>query len=411
MKRSLLALLSTSLLLVACGNPTTPNVLPTGNPSVQPVDGLDITPRPKGIFTNAISKRVLALPASGNVGAGQNVNAPNAPTAAPSAAPMGMPAPMPVSEAAVGRGGSAPFAGDAGKMMMPCCYGEFNNYAIQYAEESTFAGATDATLLQAYNNTVKPLLAQWDAAARLVESRANFGNSDDGNVEYIYLPGEDANEPLKIRPDYFFRFASSPMKEILNVYVMKDRVLVHRMIWGEPNVDLSKVKLDSNEALTKARAALNNRSTDPGYPVYPGKEYQDPNLKVIYEVPSNATSQIYLNQNGEATRYFINFEFETEVPTWVYDTTSDQGGPKPVATPTEGATPSPTSSPAVAMMQPKQVTQKQMMFGSVEVDAVTGAIRQVNRPTYYFDPTPRPIQMPYPEAISARPMAAPGAAM
>jgi hypothetical protein len=149
MKRSLLALLSTSLLLVACGNPTTPNVLPTGNPSVQPVDGLDITPRPKGIFTNAISKRVLALPASGNAGAGQNVNAPNAPTAAPSAAPMGMPAPMPVSEAAVGRGGSAPFAGDAGKMMMPCCYGEFNNYAIQYAEESTFAGATDATLLQA----------------------------------------------------------------------------------------------------------------------------------------------------------------------------------------------------------------------------------------------------------------------
>lgn len=252
--------------------------------------------------------------------------------------------------------------------------GEFNQYQIQYAEESIHKAATGKSLLDVYNQDVKPLLSEWDSTARMVESRASVNGTDE---EWIYLPGKDG-EPVKLNPLYVFRFSSTPKKETLNVYVLKGEIRVHRMIWGEPSIDISKVKIDSDEALEIARKAFASKSSKPGYPVYP--EMQEPNMKIIYDIPGDLKWNLNLNQqDSKQIRYFLNFSYQKD----------GQGGmyPQPVPMPMPLDA---TMAKEAEAMAPAYV---EYYYGSIEIDAISGAIKSMNRPVFYY-PYPMPVATP-----------------
>ena len=338
------------LLLSACNGTLAGNQLPKPTPS-QPAA---VKPAATDtLFGNALNKRTLSLnlfgqgAAQGNTAQGSR----NATDSAASGPQKGVAAPTAPAAEASGGGtpGAAPMPGMASraglvadKMIAPWFGGEFNQYVLQYAEENDFAASKATTLLGAYSQTVKPLLGQWDADARLIESQAHFGSGKGNDEGLFYLPDERGN-PIQLKVNYLFRFASSSRKETLVFYLTDTETRVHRLVWGEPDVDLSRVKLDSNQAQATALKALTSRTSKPDYPVYP--EQSSPEMEIIYEIPAGAHWQISLNQNTGVSRYFASVNFERE------DSNQPEG--------------------------------KQMVYGSVEIDAESGKIYSLNRPVLY----------------------------
>ncbi|MGV3527041.1 MAG: hypothetical protein ACO1RX_22690 [Candidatus Sericytochromatia bacterium] len=280
---------------------------------------------------------------------------------APASAGFGI---LQMADIAIGRPAIAPMYYYGG--------GDFNQYMIQYAEENIYGAPKGDSLLEVYEQTIKPMLAEWDSNARLVESRAAINGTDE---EYLYLPGQ-SGEATKVKPEYVFRFASTPKKETLNVYVMKNEVRGHRMIWGEPNIEISRVKIDSDKALEIAEKAFADKDRRPGYPVYP--EQTDANMQVVYDLPDNLKWQLYLNQQSkDELRYYLSFSYEDQVA-------------QPNVNPACGG-------PNVRCASPYMGTQ--YLYGSVEIDAISGAIKNLNRPVIYtqldqgmIEPKPMPIE-------------------
>ncbi len=402
--RTLLPLsLALALSLSACSNGQINSILPkpSTSPSASPASG---TQTGKTVFSNALSKRLLPLNTAAQSGTAGGQQDASQPATAP-APQLGRPA---SAESSSANKIAAPTAGDvaagaSARMSMPWFGGgEFNQYVIQFAEENIFPANQASTLLKAYEQTVKPILAEWDSSARLVESRANLGL--DGNsafIEYISLPGADGNAE-QLQPDYVFRFASSNRKETLNVYLLKKETRVHRLVWGEPTIDLSKVKIDSSRAQEIATKAFTSRSSKPGYPVYPESLEQQPNLQIAYEVPANATWQIQLNQQGQdQNRYFVSVSFDLKMPA--------QPSPMPSAQVKDPALdPNGTRCVQVMPMYPEQ----SRVWGSVELDAASGEIKSLSRPTLYlpmYDAAMRcegPFPVEPPKPIEPKPMPA-----
>lgn len=330
-----------------------PSVSPTSNPTSIP----GALPGSPTLFGNAIQKRTLALDqfARSTSGTAQSSNAAEASTSGPQKASqtsMGAAAPQAIGAPAMApQPGIAPRAGMASDAKMAGPWyggGEFNNFVLQFAEESSFAASKAKTLLTAYSQTVKPLLSQWDASARLIESQANLGSGQNlNNPGLFYLPDEKGN-PVQLKVNYLFRFASTSRKETLVIYLTDTDTRVHRLVWGEANLDLSRIKLDSTQAQDIARKALTSRSKS-DYPVYPDQSY--PGQSVLYEIPANARWQVSLNQNNGVSRYFVSVSFE-----------------------------------------PANQKNQQTASGSVEIDALTGKIQSLNRPVLYneFDKGPYP---------------------
>lgn len=247
---------------------------------------------------------------------------------------------------------------------------DFNQYTIQYAEENIYPGA-QGTLLSVYESTVKGILNEWDASARLIESRAQLNAQDD---EYIHLPGH-AGEPQRIRPDFVFRFASTPRKETLNVYVMGNETRVHRMVWGEPQIQIERVQIDSDQAVSIAQQAFASRNDQPGYPVYPTLEdaQRDRNIEVVYDIPSELQWHVQLNQQSrDQLRYFLNFSYR--------DTPSVSRPEVMAASSDQANSPLATSTIDVA---PQEFFYQPHLYGSIEIDAITGEIKSLNRPMIY----------------------------
>lgn len=374
--RTLLPLsLALALSLSACSNGQINSILPkpSASPSASPASG---TQTGKSVFSNALSKRLLPLNTAAQSGTAGGQQDASQPATAP-APQLGRPT---TAESGSANKIAAPMAGDvatgaSARMSMPWFGGgEFNQYVIQFAEENIFPANQASTLLKAYEQTVKPILAEWDSSARLVESRANLGL--DGNsafIEYISLPGADGNAE-QLQPDYVFRFASSTRKETLNVYLLKKETRVHRLVWGEPTIDLSKVKIDSSRAQEIATKAFTSRSSKPGYPVYPESLEQQPNLQVAYEVPANASWQIQLNQQGQdQNRYFVSVSFDLKMPA--------QPSPMPSAQVKDPAL-DPNGTRCVQVMP--TYPEQSRVWGSVELDAASGEIKSLSRPTLYL---------------------------
>lgn len=267
---------------------------------------------------------------------------------------------------------------------------DFNQYSIQFAEENIYPAAQGNSLVEVFRQSVQPLLREWDSTARLIESRAIVNSLD---PEYIQLPGR-SGEPMKILPRYIYRLASTPLKQTLNVYVLEDEIRVHRMVWGENQIDISRVKIDSDQVMELARKAVANSAKDPGYPVYPSAaDLQNPSMKVIYKLPEKLVWQIHLNQQeGQQLRYFVSFFYGQ----------ADGGAiasPVPmvaVAEPALAKTQSEASS-SDAGTAPNQVTSVQARpipdpampwSGSLEIDAISGKIIALNRPVIYYPDVP-----------------------
>lgn len=366
-RRLLLSTLVSSLMLSACAT------LPAGNQMSTQL--LNAQTPIKPVLGSALLKRALLLqridgqvvPVAGVVMPSQGFNLLQISAGiAPSATMIASPG------VAVSRPAIAPMYYYGG--------GDFNQYTIQYAEESIHKAGTGTTLLQAYSQDVKPLLAEWDASARLIESRAQVNGSDD---EYIYLPGKEG-DPIKVQPLYVFRFASSPKKETLNIYILKNEIRVHRMVWGEPVIEIAKVKIDSDKAVEIARKAFANQDIKPTYPVYP--DGLDPNARVIKDIPSDVKWNLQLNQqNKTQLRYFLNFSFEQKVAGPQPPT------PDPMPVPmmldqasSTGQAMTPSSSPVLKPgTTAMPVYYQQQFYGSIEIDAITGEIKSMNRPVWY----------------------------
>lgn len=316
------------------------------------------------LFGNAKSKRSLSLDLFAGSGqaqtGGRDVSSENTAGAPGSVLPQrsapGASVPM-ASGGGMAMPVAPPTAGRAvaDSKMIGMAYGEFNQFVLQFAEENIFDASSAKTLLTAYNQTVKPLLNQWDASGRLIESQARLGTGSDQQDEF-YLPGPDG-KPQQLKVNYMYRFASTQRKETLVVYLTDSETRVHRMVWGEPNIDLSRVKLDSAGAKDLALKAFNSRSATGEYPVYPDQSW--PGMEIIYSVPNNARWQISLNQHSGANRYFVSVMIDQPAA-------SEQE--KPVA------------------------------YGSAEIDADSGKIVSLNRPVYYRpmrpEEAPRPANDP-----------------
>lgn len=242
---------------------------------------------------------------------------------------------------------------------------DFNSYSIQYAEENIYPAASANTLVAVYNQNVKPMLAEWDADARLLESRAQMNAEHE---EYIQLPGQD--EPLRVKPRFVYRLASNAKKETLNVYVLDKEIRVHRMVWGEQNIEIARVKIDSDEAVRIARAAFLSKSNPSGIPVYP--ESDNAEATIVYDLPADAQWSLNLNQQSQdSLRYFVNFNFKVKV---------DAPEPKPgEPVPVDDANTTKPSEPRPDIAYPTE----QYLYGSLELDAITGQIKSMNRPVMY----------------------------
>lgn len=397
MKLSTLISFSLVLALTACSSGQINSILPNPSATASPAAG---TQTGKTVFSNALSKRLLPLNTAAQSGtAGGQQDASSQPATAP-APQLGRPA---SAESSSANKIAAPMVGDiaAGapaRMIAPWFGGgEFNQYVIQFAEENIFPPNQASTLLKAYEQTVKPILAEWDSAARLVESRANLGL--DGNsdfVEYISLPGANG-QPEQLQPDYVFRFASSVRKETLNIYLLKKETRVHRLVWGEPHIDLNKVKIDSSRAQEIALKAFTSRSSNPGYPVYPESPEQQRNLQIAYEVPANATWQIQLNQQGQdQNRYFVSVSFDLKMPA--------QPSPVPsVSAKDPGVDPSGARCVQTMPAYPEQ----SRVWGSVELDAASGDIKSLSRPSLYLPVYDVPMRCDVPMPVEPQPMPEP----
>ncbi len=358
MKRLLLSL----TFLTACQGvnlPGGPSTQPSASPSVNNGEQTG-----KGLFANALSKRSLSVDLFGQTaesGAdGNNVtgSAPAAATVPTAGGAISAPKRAGQDASASGIPGSS-----AERLMMPGYgWGTFDQYVLQFAEESIFPLSKAQSLLTAYQQAAQPLMKEWDASARLSESQAFLGAS--ASPEHDFFLPDDNGKPAQIKLNYLFRWTSDKRKESLLVYLTDKETRVHRMVWGEPNLDLSKVSLDSDAAQRKAKAALESTASNPGYPVYPERAY--PNQQIITQIPSDAQWQIQLNQNQEqSSRYFVTVNFLTR---------SSNAGERHAS-------------------------------GFVEIDAVSGAILNLNRPLLYTgkldfgeDIEPGPAPLP-PEAL------------
>ena len=347
LSRHLFAVIATSLLLNACASS------PAHLPSPAPVVALTLQ-RP--VLASALVKRPLRL---GRV-EGQVV---------PLAEFAGAEAGFAVKrDVAVGSAMSEP---NVGRMSIAPGYyyggHDFNSYSIQYAEENIYGPAQGEGMIAVYKQSIQPIVAEWDANARLLESRAQQ-NSE--NEEYIQFPGKD--EPVKLKPLFVYRLASNTKKETLNVYVLEKEIRVHRMVWGEQNIDISRVKIDSDAALSIARRAFTDKQNPSGVPVYPeanNPEINNSEATVVYEIPQELQWSLNLNQQSrDSLRYFVNINFQMKAKTLPAPAPSRSDDDK--------------TDPAVAYPAP-YYSEMQYLYGSVEIDAVTGDIKSMNRPVIY----------------------------
>lgn len=314
--------------LVACQSTQTPGQTPAPSPSSvpSPVASADGTASTSALFPNALSKRSLS-PDSFSQGQGAQDNAsarPEASNGASAGAPM-----------------APPIAGDVavGKMIAPGYFGSpFDQVELKFVEELRFAAPKGNTLLTTYRQDMLPLVNAWDSNARLLMSSASEGQ------ETYYLPN-DAQEPEQVAVNFSFQWVSNEKQETLMIYVLDKEIRMHRMVWGPPNINLNTVDIDTADALARAKRAFADRGQNPGYPVYPESGNLDPNIRVLYAIPEEAAWDISLSEQQGKLRYFISVNFK------VNDTAS----------------------------------QRSDIYagGFIEMNAMTGKIEQLNRPTWY----------------------------
>lgn len=400
MKKSSMLLLLCLLTLPACG---------TGPTSVTPSPAASAS---AVTFANVISKRTLGLTNLGSLGGTASSGASSG-----SSTGTGTPAAAPVANAgqdvAVGR----PMSGIASYYYGG---GEFNNYVAVMAEENVLAGNSSGDLLAVYQQSILPLLKAWDPQARLIESRGNTHPElrDPNSYEYVYVPGLSSDKQMQLKPDWVFRFASTPRKETLTVYVTGKETRAYRVVWSEPNLAIARVKIPVQQAIEMARQALRSQSSQTDYPVYPdATSGMGSNATVVYDLPTDLNWTVSLGQQGDQLSYYLNVNYVEAygkpgvavVPSANPTTGGSTGSigvgvavPMPASAPVVTASPtvavsaspgtSASSPPATEPVPARSATPADCqvvlpsyvyLSASVNLDAVTGKVLSVNRPVRY----------------------------
>lgn len=440
--------------LAACGQPNQNIPAPISSSGANPSQNqnqtasANPTPANQPVFASATSKRTLSLdkiPANSGIvptgasASGGGSNGASMPMAVPSAAATALPGMSDISSSvrypSPYGGGYYPFTSG----------GDFNSYVPVQAEENIFAGSTSTELLDVHAKTILPMLKEWDAQARLVESRGNTapGNAYNPSLEYVSIPALGNEQPMMMRPAWIFRYASTPRKETLTIYVMQKETRAYRVSWSEPNIDLSQVKVTVAKAQELARQAIADTTEKPGYPVYPeSAQYLNSNSKIIYTVPSDLNWNVSLSQQGKQLTYNLNFSYrediakpgvpvampssqpsgfiitqvtESPLPSPTGSLTSNpNNSPVPTVTPTPTPMPSPTGSARPFPDCLPEYARYLYISGYVSIDAVSGKILNLNRPVrynhygYYMPdcvvPGTTAMPSPYPSAYYAVPI-------
>lgn len=440
--------------LAACGQPNQNIPAPisssgtNSNQSQNQTASANPTPANQPVFASATSKRTLSLdklPANSGIlptgasASGGSSNGANIPMTAPSAAASAIPGMSDISSSvrysSPYGGGYYPFTSG----------GDFNSYVPVQAEENIFAGSNSTELLDVHTQTILPMLKEWDAQARLVESRGNTapGNAYNPSLEYVSIPALGNEQPMMMRPAWIFRYASTPRKETLTIYVMQKETRAYRVSWSEPNIDLTQVKVTVAKAQEIARQAIADTTEKPGYPVYPeSAQYLNANSKIIYSVPSDLNWNVSLSQQGKQLSYNLNFSYREDIAkpgVPVAMPSSQPSGGFIITQVTESPLPSPTGSPTsnpnespVPTVTPTPMpspTGSTLPFpdclpdyaryiyisGYVSIDAVSGKILNLNRPVRYDHygyytpncfapgttamPSPQPYSSTFPTAV------------
>lgn len=382
------------LQLNACVPATSPNssgALPSTAPASSATSPLPETQ----LFSKALSRRDLD-PAAVNQDAA-------VPSAVPTPAPLAAPTAVPM--AAPGAYGSG--YGDISSVVSPYGYGyssyfggTFNQYEPLRAEELTYPGNASRNLQTVYDETVQPMLQEWDSAARLLETR---GNTRPDQPERIYVPGvtDTMDSPREFKAYWIFRFASSPRKETLSIYINPQETLAYRTLYGEPDLALQKAQVSSERAIEIARAAFKDpetrvvsESSSSAWLPYPVPS-RDPNFRVIYDLPTDLNWRTQLFQQGPRLVYSLSFDWQTTrkalgIPEIVVSPVpTAMPTPEPTALPSSpedpNATPFPlvTPTPFAYCAGNADEVNRVYLSGSISIDAQTGAVLNISRPMYY----------------------------
>jgi len=364
------ALILTSLLvpLWSC-SPAVPPGQPLASPNPQASAG-------PLVFAQARSRRSLNLSQLGSLTGSSNTGATVSPgiSQGESTAPGSPAQPMPPGGSAADS--SMPFPGYYGG-------GEFNQYTPVMAEESLFAGNSSRDLVTIYEQSVVPLLQQWDLQARLLESRGNTQSAlqDPNRSEYVYVPGLNADQPLRLQPDWVFRFASTPRKETLTVYITAQETRAYRVVWGEPDIAIREVKVSVSQAVTLARQALRDRNSAADVSVYPMPgEQLGANQTIVYDLPENINWSVNLGQKGPKIVYYLsaNYVEAADQPGVVVNPAHSSG-----QTSVDGGVSVPPSEPGFAPDCRAIAAPYLYLYAFVSLDAITGQILSKNRPVRY----------------------------
>lgn len=414
MKRSIILLsLVCSISFTGCNAATLITNLPDLKEQLQDSSSDSIDKKiKKAIFASAISKRALSIDSQQSQ-IDNSTSKGAVPAASPTAESTSESA-VPQSDAIVDASVSAPDIArpliapapmPAGLSIAPFpFYGssDFNQYTVTFAEENLYPGSKAKSLLDVYQDAIKPILNEWDSEARLVESRGNlFQHSNHEKIEYVSIPGLDNEKPLKIRPDWVFRLASTPLKETLTIYVTQKETRVYRMVWGQPHVDIEKVKIDSDQAIEIAKKAFANRSKKTDFPIFP--DFNRRGQEIVYDLPEQLNWRIQLNQQGSSLRYFLSFDYrENQAPTPI---------PEPIPLPAVEFISEDGVDISVAPSRGFPDIHYRFLSGSITIDAVSGKVKHLNRPVRYnFDrpePLPLPVDPEPPVFVGPEPVAPP----
>lgn len=351
------SLIALVILLTACGQPTTPDVNNTGNPTV--------ISQPSNLKFNKVSDaRMAEYNSLITQASGQESAVANNSVSAPASAPM------------VGAT-SADAIGGSSKMAMPSfmpyfpAVGPFEEYTVIDFEEAKTSGFS-GTYLDTLNKIVKPVITGLGGDARMTNSN---GSSDQNGVNKSdEQPTQSSNPDVAVMPYYpqyqwQFTYVSSSKKEVYSIFVSSKETLVLKQKWGIKDLSPDDIKIDSNKAIQLITDAIKNKDfkSPDNQPVY-----AQPNSETLYEIPANSSWYLYLEKEKGNLIWNVNMNIRYDSP--IMRPMVKDGG---------------TNEVAVAPQAPEYWYSG----GYARINAATGEILTLSRPMKYRNMYPEPMPL------------------
>ncbi len=255
--------------------------------------------------------------------------------------------------------------------------GPFEEYTVIDFEEAKTAGFS-GTYLDTLNKIVKPVLKGLGNDSRMVSSNGSSDSAGINKSEEATQPSVAEISPVPYNTNYQqyqwqFTYVSSAKKEVYSIFVSTKETLVLRQKWGIKDLSPNDIKIDSNSAIKIISDAIVNKNyIEPDN----GQNYVSSGTETLYEIPKDTTWYLYLEKEKGKLIWNINMNILNYYPV-----------------------PMPLYDPAVtsnnSQVKPAYPTQPEYWYsgGYARIDAESGAIIDLNRPTRYKNVQP----LVYPE--------------